>query len=70
MQNDVHRSVITGVVTLPASLNPEDLRLLKESVETSIRLESSYINRRPIQDYKIAKLEYLKGVLEDALLAF
>lgn len=57
------------LVNLPAALGETDLQLIKDAVETDIRLNESYINKSRAQELRILRLQWIDVLLEDALLA-
>lgn len=55
--------------TVKLTLSIERLELIKEALDTQVRLIDSYINKGPDQEFRLAKFRAVQRDIEEILLA-
>lgn len=55
--------------TVKLTLSIERLELIKEALDTQVRLIDSYINKGSDQEFRLAKFRAVQREIEDILLA-
>lgn len=55
--------------TVKLTLSIERLELIKEALDTQVRLIDSYINKGPDQELRLARFRAVQREIEDILLA-
>lgn len=55
--------------TVKLTLSIERMELIKEALDTQVRLIDSYINKGPDQEFRLAKFRAVQREIEEILLA-